>query len=292
MSKYKPKKASGRRVMRMVMLLCMTVFGSYGLSVAHLQEIVVNGTVTDRQGEPIAGAIVSLKGNNRVTTTNESGAYSIQLPDGNGTLVFTYIGYGTQEVAVAGRSTIDVQLESTNEALSEVVVVGYGTQTKASITGAVSTIQSEDLVRTPAVAATSALVGKVPGVTARTTDSRPGNGANIQVRNLGNPLYVIDGVPYSTNDQSTAFGFNTGVSGQNVFNNLGLEDIESITVLKDASASVYGLRASNGVVLITTKKGRKGEHTSINVTSYYGMQNLTRFPRPANSGPQCRGLLA
>lgn len=277
--------------MRMVMLLCMMVLGGYGLSGAHLQEIVVSGTVTDEQGEPIAGASISLKGNDRVTTTNESGTYSIRLPNGNGTLVFTYIGYGTQELAVAGRNTIDVQLEATNEALSEVVVVGYGTQTKASITGAVSTIGSEDLVRTPAVAATSALVGKVPGVTARATDSRPGNGANIQIRNLGNPLYVIDGVPYSTNDQTTAFGFNSGVSGQNVFNNLGLEDIESITVLKDASASVYGLRASNGVVLITTKKGRKGEHTSINVTGYYGMQNFTRFPRPANAGQYIRGLL-
>src|SRR5690606_17359938 len=185
MSKYKPKKASGRRVMRMVMLLCMMVLGGYGLSGAHLQEIVVSGTVTDEQGEPIAGASISLKGNDRVTTTNESGTYSIRLPNGNGTLVFTYIGYGTQELAVAGRNTIDVQLEATNEALSEVVVVGYGTQTKASITGAVSTIGSEDLVRTPAVAATSALVGKVPGVTARATDSRPGNGANIQIRNLG-----------------------------------------------------------------------------------------------------------
>lgn len=234
MSNCKPKKVSGARVVRILMLLCIMVLGGYGAGAAHLQEIVVNGTVTDGEGEPIAGVSVSLQGSDRATTTNDAGAYSIRLPDGNGTLVFTYIGYGAQEIAVGGRNTIDVQLDATNEALNEVVVVGYGTQTKASITGAVSTIGSEDLVRTPAVAATSALVGKVPGVTARATDSRPGNGANIQIRNLGNPLYVIDGVPYSTNDQTTAFGFNSGVSGQNVFNNLGLEDIESITVLKDA----------------------------------------------------------
>src|SRR5690606_798022 len=250
---------------------------------AHLQELSVRGMVTDGEGNPVAGVSVVLKGSDNGTTTNEQGSYSLRLPEGNGVLVFTYIGFTTQEVAVAQRTIIDVQLETSNEALSEVVVVGYGTQTKASITGAVSTIRSEDLVRTPAVAATSALVGKVPGVTARTTDSRPGNGANIQVRNLGNPLYVIDGVPYSTSDGTTAFGFNTGVSGQNIFNNLGLEDIESITVLKDASASVYGLRASNGVVLITTKKGRQNESTNINVTSYYGMQNFTRVHRPAHA---------
>ncbi|WP_262249304.1 SusC/RagA family TonB-linked outer membrane protein [Parapedobacter soli] len=291
MSNYKPKQTNAKHVMHIVLLLCIMILGGYGYSMAYLQETIVKGTVTDSQGGPIAGVSVSLKGSNNVTTTNEAGTYSIRLPDGNGTLVYTYIGYIAQEVAVANRGTIDIRLEASNEALSEVVVVGYGTQTKASITGAVSTIKSEDLVRTPAVAATSALVGKVPGVTARTTDSRPGNGANIQVRNLGNPLYVIDGVPYSTSDGTTAFGFNTGVSGQNIFNNLGLEDIESITVLKDASASVYGLRASNGVVLITTKKGRQNESTSINVTSYYGLQNFTRFPKPANAGQYIRGLL-
>ena len=291
MSKYRPKMASGRHIIRMMSLLCMMVLGGFGLGMAHLQEISVTGTVTSEQGEPLAGVSVAVQGTNLATTTNESGAYTIRLTDENATLVFTYVGYTTQEVSIGGRTTVDVQLTSSTEALSEVVVVGYGTQTKASITGAVSAIQSEDLVRTPAVAATSALVGKVPGVTARATDSRPGNGANIQIRNLGNPLYVIDGVPYSTNDGTTAFGFNSGTSGQNVFNNLGIEDIESITVLKDASASVYGLRASNGVVLITTKKGRKGENTSINVTGYYGLQNFTRFPRPANAGQYIRGLL-
>ncbi len=271
--------------------VAFVITGGYRHSFAHSQQITVRGTVTDSEGKPVAGVSVLLKGSEQGATTNEAGAYSLQVPDGRGTLVFTYIGFLAQEVAIENRTTIDVQLETSQEALDEVIVVGYGTQTKGSVTGAVSTIKSEDLVRTPAVAATSALVGKLPGVTARTTDSRPGNGANIQVRNLGNPLYVIDGVPYSTSNDNTAFGFNTGISGQNIFNNLGLEDIESITVLKDASASVYGLRASNGVVLITTKKGRQNETTSINVTSYYGMQNFTRFPKPANAAQYIRGLL-
>jgi len=273
----------------LMLIVCLVIDHRPGQ--AQSQEITVRGTVTDESGSPLVGVSVVLKGGSTGTTTDEKGAYTLRLPDSRGSLVFTFVGYHTQEIPVAGQTTIDVQLIASNEALSEVVVVGYGTQTKASITGAVSTIKSDDLVRTPAVAATSALVGKVPGVTARTTDARPGNGANIQIRNLGNPLYVIDGVPYSTNDGTTAFGFNTGISGQNVFNNLGLEDIESITVLKDASASIYGLRASNGVVLITTKKGRQSETTSINVTSYYGLQNFTRFPKPANAGQYIRGLL-
>lgn len=290
MKKYKLKRAPFRNLMRLGALTCILFLGiQYGM--ASLQDFVVRGIVTNEEGSPVAGVSIISKEEGTAATTGEDGTYTIRLANGNGVLAFTYVGYNTQEVAVGNRTTIHVQLVSVNQALEEVVVVGYGTQTKGSITGAVSTIKSEDLVRTPAVAATSAMVGKIPGVTARTTDSRPGNGANIQIRNLGNPLYVVDGVPYSTDDGTTAFGFNSGISGQNIFNNLGLEDIESITVLKDASASVYGLRASNGVVLITTKQGRRNESTSINVTSYYGLQNFTRFPKPANAGQYIRGLL-
>src|SRR5690606_29760438 len=260
MNQFKRKKTLIKHFIRISAVLLL-VLGAHRYGLALPQQFTVKGIVTDSEGNPLRGVSVLLKGTENGTTTDENGSYTLRLPDGNGTLVFTYIGLAVQEVAVDNRNTVNVKLETNNQSLSEVVVVGYGTQNKASSTGAVSTIQSADLVRTPAVAATSALVGKVPGVTARTTDSRPGNGANIQIRNLGNPLYVIDGVPYSTNEGTTAFGFNTGVSGQNVFNNLGLEDIESITVLKDASASVYGLRASNGVVLITTKKGRQNETT-------------------------------
>ncbi len=186
---------------------------------------------------------------------------------------------------------LNVRLEEIQSTLNDVVVVGYGTQKKATITGAVSSIKSEDLMRTPAVAATSALVGKVPGITARSTDNRPGNGTSIQIRNLGAPLYVIDGVPYSTSEGATSFGFNTGISGQNLFNQLGLEDIESISILKDASAAVYGLRASNGVVLVTTKKGRRGETSNFNVSGYYGLQNFTRFNKPGSAAQYVRGRL-
>ncbi len=290
MKKYRLKKTFCRYLLYSSVLTFFMV-SSCRVIWAAPQETSVSGTVVDQEGKPLQGVSVVIKGTTTGVSTNEAGVYTLQLPNASAILVFSYVGFIEQEVAVSSRATVNVQLVPRQEALDEVIVVGYGAQNKASITGAISTIKSEDLVRTPAVAATSALVGKLPGVTARTTDSRPGNGANIQIRNLGNPLYVIDGVPYSTNEGTTSFGFNSGISGQNMFNNLGLEDIESITVLKDASASVYGLRASNGVVLITTKKGRQEERTSINVTSYYGMQNFTRFPKPANAGQYVRGLL-
>ena len=255
------------------------------------QNQTVKGKITDTNGEGLTGVSILLKGTTNGTSTDINGNYSLNIPEDSGVLIVSYLGFISKEVPVNNRATINIQLEEDSKALSEVVVVGYGTQSKASITGAVSTINAEEIIRTPAVAATSALVSKVPGITARATDSRPGNGTNLQIRNLGNPLYVIDGVPYSTNDGTTAFGLNTGVSGQNIFNNLGLEDIESITVLKDASASIYGLRASNGVVLVTTKKGKKNETPTINVSSYYGLQNFTRFPGVANAGQYVRGLV-
>ncbi len=305
MKMYTKKRIFVKRMKRLWALLTVITIGvvpelnaapnlnySYlNLTVISQEGILVKGQVTDVNGTGLAGVSIKAKNSAAGASTDENGNYQINLTNANDVLIFTYIGYLTKEERVNGRQLVSVQLEQDTQALSEVVVVGYGTQTKGSITGAVSSINSEDIVRTPAVAATSALVAKVPGITARATDSRPGNGTNLQIRNLGAPLYVIDGVPYSTNDGTTAFGLNTGLSGQNVFNNLGLEDIESITVLKDASAAIYGLRASNGVVLVTTKKGKKSETPSINVTSYYGFQNFTRFPKIANAGQYVRGLV-
>lgn len=252
----------------------------------------VTGKITNSKNEPVSGVSVNLKNSKTGTTSNENGDYSINMPNATGTLIFSHIGYSDQEVEVTANTTVlNVRLEEIQSTLNDVVVVGYGTQKKATITGAVSSIKSEDLMRTPAVAATSALVGKVPGITARSTDNRPGNGTSIQIRNLGAPLYVIDGVPYSTSEGATSFGFNTGISGQNLFNQLGLEDIESISILKDASAAVYGLRASNGVVLVTTKKGRRGETSNFNVSGYYGLQNFTRFNKPGSAAQYVRGRL-
>ncbi|WP_217603643.1 TonB-dependent receptor [Chitinophaga sp. GbtcB8] len=248
-----------------------------------------HGTVTDSAGLPIPGASVILKNTNRGAITDQNGVFNLQAPQGS-TIVVTNVGYQNQEIILGGGSTLRIRLAQASSSLTDIVVVGYGTQRKATVSGAVSSVKSEDLVRTPATTVSAALVGRMPGLTARAPDARPGRGTNIQIRNLGNPLYVIDGVPYTGSPNTTAFGFTQG-SGQDVFNSLGIEDIESITILKDASASIYGLRASNGVVLVTTKKGKRAGKPNINVSGYYGLQNFTRYPHPANAGQYVRALV-
>jgi TonB-linked SusC/RagA family outer membrane protein len=247
------------------------------------------GIVSDSTGMPIPGASVVIRNTQKGAITAQDGSFSLQAPEGS-TIVITSVGYQSREIALGGNTSPRIRLEQLASSLTDIVVVGYGTQKKASVTGAVSAVKSEDLVRTPATTVSAALVGKMPGITARSPDSRPGRGTNIQIRNLGTPLFVIDGVPYTGSVNTTSFGFTQG-SGQDIFNSLGIEDIESVTVLKDASASIYGLRASNGVVLVTTKKGKRNERPSINISGYYGFQNFTRYPRPANAGQYVRALV-
>jgi len=257
----------------------------------NLLPAPVTGVVTDSKGTTLPGVTVRVRGTNKATITNAEGKFTIDVPNNQSVLVFSCMGYRSETIVVGTQKTLTVAMLDEVKALDEVIVVGYGTQKRGSITGAVSSMKSEELVRSSSTVATNALVGKVAGITARAFDSRPGNGTSIQIRNLGNPLYVIDGVPYSTSDGTTSFGFNTQVSGQNVFNQLGLEDIESISILKDASASVYGLRASNGVVLVTTKKGSRTEQPTINVNGYTGVQNFTRYYDVANAGQYVTALV-
>lgn len=245
------------------------------------QTSVVTGKVSSSGDSALIGVNVQVKGTTIAAVTDATGTFTINAAP-EATLVFSYIGFSTQEVKIGGRNTVNVRLESSSQQLTDVIVVGYGTQKRGNVTGAVSSVKSAQLVQTPSTTTSGALVGKVPGITTRATDNRPGNGINIQIRNMGNPLFVIDGVPYNANPQTDAFGFSTG-TGQDVFNNLGLEDIESITILKDGAAAVYGLRAANGVVLVTTKKGSKNEKPNININGYYGLQNFTRYPKPANA---------
>lgn len=190
---------------------------------------------------------------------------------------------------IGEKARLQIVLEEDTETLDEVVVVGYGTQTKKSLTGAISDVKSDALTRSVSTTTAGALSGKIAGVSTRAVDARPGRGINLEIRNMGSPLFVIDGIPYggmNSRDWLQA----SDVSGSDVFNALNIEDIESITVLKDASAAIYGLRASNGVVLVTTKKGKKNDKVSINVNGYYGWQNLIRFPKLANAGQYVRGL--
>jgi TonB-linked SusC/RagA family outer membrane protein len=244
------------------------------LSKPQIADITVQGTVTDDKGEALPGVNVLQKGTSNGTQTNTDGKFTIKVPDQGAVLVFSFVGYKSQEVPASSAGAISVKLVSDSQSLDDVVVVGYGTQSQRTVTGAVGVVKSEDLTRTPASAATSALVGRVPGVTARQADARPGNGTTVQIRNMGTPLYVIDGV----------------VSDEGSFNNLGLDDIDNISILKDASAAIYGLRAANGVVLVTTKRGQRGAPV-IRLSGYYGVQNFTRYPHPANAYQYERALV-
>ncbi len=236
---------------------------------------VVTGTVTDPLGEPLIGVNVVLKDNPTVgTITDMDGKFSLEAGNSK-VFVFSYIGYAPQEVSIVGKNNIQVQLKEDSETLEEVVVVGYGTQKKGSLTGAISSVKSEELTRTTTPTTAGALVGKTPGISARQADGRPGASAAIQIRNMGTPLYVIDGIQCE--------------EGQ--FNNIDVNDVESITILKDASAAIYGLRAANGVVLVTTKSGKRGEKNQISANAYYGIQNFMRYPEVANASQFYEGRM-
>jgi TonB-linked SusC/RagA family outer membrane protein len=236
----------------------------------------LTGKVVDEKNGALPGVSVIVKGTSKGTTTGSDGNFTLTVEDAAPTLTFSFIGYTSQDIAIGNQSSFNVTLVPSSEELTEVVVVGYGTQSSAAVTGAVSNIQAKDLIRTPSIGTSDALVGRVQGITARKADARPGAATSIQIRNLGTPLYVIDGVPSDAGN----------------FNNLGQNDIESISILKDASAAIYGLRAANGVVLVTTKRGKAGDGPAkINLSGYYGLQNFTRYPKPANAYQHMRGLV-
>ncbi|CAN5573126.1 TonB-dependent receptor [soil metagenome] len=223
--------------------------------------ITVSGIVKDSIGDPLPNTTVMEKGTKNATATDANGKFTLTVAGAKSVLVFSAVGNLNKEVKVGSNTSLIVSLDRMSNSLDEVVVVGYGTKTKQSITGAVSTVTAKDLDRVHAGSTVSTgLAGKIPGVTFRMPDGRPGASANIQIRNMGRPLYVIDGIQQD--------------EGQ--FNNIAPNDIESITVLKDASAAIYGVRAANGVVVVTTKRGATGRN-SINVDAYAGWQSWFRF---------------
>lgn len=234
---------------------------------AEKKEVDVTGVVLDSKGLPLPGVTVIVKGTTTGVATDLDGRYSLSVPGPESVILFSFIGFNAQEITVGNQTTVNVTLLENLADLEEVLVVGYGVQKRGTITGAVSEVKSDELLRTPAITTSGALVGKMQGVTARQTDARPGASTSIQIRNMGAPLYVIDGIP----------------SDAAQFNNLGQSDIESISILKDAAAAIYGMRASNGVVLVTTKRGSQNRKPEITLSGYYGLQNFTRYPQPANA---------
>jgi TonB-linked SusC/RagA family outer membrane protein len=233
------------------------------------QATTVEGTVLDAQtGGGLPGVNVVAKGTSSGTVTDAAGRYQLTVPDGATTLVFSFVGYLSQEVSLDGKTTIAVRLAADTKSLEEVVVVGYGTQKKVNLTGAVSSINAADLESRPVTNPTSALQGLMPGVTVVNSTALPGqNAGTIRVRGIGTlgnatPLVVIDGVP----------GGDLSILNPN--------DIETISVLKDAaSSSIYGVRGANGVILVTTKKGKEGAAPSLSYSNYFGFQTPTALPK-------------
>jgi TonB-linked SusC/RagA family outer membrane protein len=178
-------------------------------------------------------------------------------------LEFSYIGYIGQSVRAGNKKTLNIVLVAEAGSLNEVVVVGYSTQKKGSVAAAVSTIKAEDLARTTSTTVSGALVGKTSGITFRQKSGQPGTATQIQIRNLGTPLFVIDGV----------------MKDEGQFNNLDVNDIENISILKDGAAAIYGVKASNGVVLVTTKKGSSNQKPTVTLNTYYGYQGWFRYPQ-------------
>lgn len=269
-----------------LLCFCLMLF----VSITAFAQTAIMGRVLDPFGEAIIGANVTIKGTTEGTITDFDGEFSLNVSSNNQTLIVSFIGYKTSEVKAIEGKKLQIVLQEDAEALDEVIVVGYGSQTKKSVTGAISNVKSDALTRSVSTSTAGALSGKVQGVSTRAKDARPGKGINLEVRNMGNPLFVIDGIPYG-GDTGTDWVQSSNVSGNDAFNSLNIEDIESISILKDASASIYGLRAANGVVLVTTKKGKQAEKISVNVNGYYGWQNLTRFPELANAGQYTRALV-
>jgi TonB-linked SusC/RagA family outer membrane protein len=240
------------------------------------QKITVSGLVKDNAGEPVIGANVVEKGATNGTTTDFDGHFTLTVAEG-ALLEISYIGYVRQEIPVSSNGeSITVTLSDDTQMLDEIVITGFGlSQKKATLTGAISSVSATDIGRSAASTASGALVGKMSGINSVQKDGRPGASTTIEIRNMGTPLFVIDGIQ----------------SDQGQFNNINFNDIESISILKDASASIYGMRASNGVVVVTTKKGARNAKNTVSINGYYGWQSPSAFPRPANAETYIRNYI-
>ncbi len=234
--------------------------------------IGVSGKVTDEKGEPLANVSVMVKGTTTGVTTDASGAFTLNAPDANSVLVISYVGYQPQEIAVKNNTNLTITLVSASGQLDDVVVVGYGTQKRLTITGSVAAVKGAELEKSPTVNLSNSLAGRLPGITAVQSSGEPGyDGSSLRIRGInsfGNSsaLVVIDGVP------------NRGGG----LERLNPADIESVSILKDAAAAIYGSRAGNGVILITTKHGKTGK-PQLSYDFNYGWSQPTRTPKMADA---------
>ncbi|MBQ6916840.1 MAG: TonB-dependent receptor plug domain-containing protein, partial [Prevotella sp.] len=237
----------------MLLLFC----GSF----TYAQNNLVSGRVVDSQGEPIIGASVVVKGQSKGVVTDADGNFTIEVAKGE-TLQFSYIGYRAVHKQVS-KNTMDVVMTEDANVLNEVIATGYGAVSRKNLTTAIDKVKGDDVIKTGTTNMSQMLMGRAAGLQATVSSAQPGGGVSINIRGGGEPLYVVDGVVMPSDALEGSSGGNTTVMPSSV-NRSGLaglnpEDIESIEVLKDASAAIYGINAANGVILITTKSGKKGK---------------------------------
>lgn len=264
-----------------------------GLSEMLGQGLNITGTVTSDDGSTLPGVNISVIGTNIGSVSDQNGTYTVKNLNSTSKLRFSFVGYKTVDLTVGAKSKLDVILKRDDIGLDEVVVVGYGSVKKSDLTGSVSTIKASELKQTPIVSLDQGLQGRAPGVQVTQNSGAPGGAVSIRIRggnsisSSNEPLYVIDGFPVSgavVSPSGPGFGANQS-NGMNALAGLNPNDIESLEVLKDAAAtSIYGSRGANGVVLITTKRGKSGK-TKVEIESYYGMQSVNRM-LPLMNGEQ------
>ncbi len=232
----------------------------------EIQQKKISGTVIDATtGESLPGVSVFIEGTKKGTITGSNGKFTLDFPETKAVLVFSFIGYETQKIPILGESTITVQLKTDVKKLEEVVVVGYGTQKKGNLTGSVSSIRSDELAKAPIASATNTLAGRLPGLISLQSSGQPGSdAASLSIRGFGSALVIVDGI-------------------ESNFNNIDPNQIESVSILKDGSASIYGARAGNGVILVTTKRGID-QKPIVTLNSSYTLQGITAMSQPTSSG--------
>lgn len=257
------------------------------------QSRPIEGQVTDSKGIPLPGVTIVVKGTQVGTVSDADGKFTLQAPAGAETLVFSFIGMQTQEVSILNKNQVQVSMQETTIGLDEVVAIGYGTMKKSDLTGSVSSVSTEALEDKTISAVDQALQGIAPGVMASTVSGEPGGAMNIRIRgissytNASEPLYVIDGIPIIVNED---YSLSSGFQKSNPLASMNPADIQSIEILKDASAtSIYGSRGSNGVILITTKKGLGTAKITLDMS--YSSQKLIKKIDVA-SGPELIGLIS
>ena len=257
--------------MKRIIILILFIFSSI---IVTAQVKILKGVVTDETGLPVPGVNVNLKGFQESTVTNINGEYSLKIPLNTKSIIFSFVGYSTKEIKYSGEAAMNVRLEPSSLGLKEVVVVGYGVQKKATMTGAVVSVSSKDILKTPVANMATALIGRVPGLTTYQKSGQPGaDGITLRIRGIettngSSPLILVDGV-------------------ERDFTQLDPNEVESISILKDAaSTSVFGVRGANGVVIVTSKKGKEGP-AKVRGTSNYSIQEPTRIPKMIDAATFC-----